>query len=162
MTKLAPLVLLAACTASVPDAPECTSGKCDGGSGVDQACNDARYDDGKCDLDLSCADPDIDCYRMFASDAEAATWWSATEKAQLGQTYPTIPESDPRFARVRIALDKGWAAFKTNRPVGKLAEARPALVLVDQPLAHAAFVYTDTEAGNQPFAVMVETPALAS
>ncbi|HEY6033687.1 MAG TPA: hypothetical protein VIV58_05485, partial [Kofleriaceae bacterium] len=108
------------------------------------------------------AAPDIDCYRMFATDAEAATWWSATEKSELGQTYPIVPESDPRFARVRAALDKGWAAFKVNRPVGKLADARPALVLVDQPFAHAAFVYTDTTAGNQPFAVMVETPALAT
>jgi hypothetical protein len=162
MTKLAPLVLLAACTASAPTAPECTSGKCDGDGGVDQACNDPRYDDGKCDLDLTCADPDIDCYRTFATDAEAATWWSATERAELGQMYPIVPESDPRFVRVRAALDKGWEAFKLNRPVGKLADKRPALVVVDQPLARAAFVYTDSAAGNQPFAVMVETAGLES
>ncbi|HEY6034176.1 MAG TPA: hypothetical protein VIV58_07955, partial [Kofleriaceae bacterium] len=60
MTKLIALSLLAfafstACTASMADdpPPSCT-GKCDGG-GVDQTCSDPRYDDGKCDLDLTCA-----------------------------------------------------------------------------------------------------------
>ena len=163
MTKLALLALfLAACTASMADdpPPSCT-GKCDGG-GVDQTCSDPRYDNGTCDLDLSCDVPDIDCFRTFASDAEAGTWWAATERSVLNESYAIIPESDPRFVRVRAALDEGWAAFSQNRPVGKLATARPALVVVDRPFTNAAFVFADRMAGNQPFTVMVETAALES
>ncbi|HEY0254448.1 MAG TPA: hypothetical protein VGC41_23130, partial [Kofleriaceae bacterium] len=164
MTKLGFLVvMLAACSATnSDDSPECTSGKCDGGGGSDQACGDPHYGDGTCNLDLSCAVPDIDCFRMFASDADAATWWNGVQQAELHESNPIIPETDPRFVRVRAALDKGWDAFKSHRPVGMLANERPALVLVDQALAHAAFVYTDTTANNQPFAVMVETGGLAT
>jgi len=125
--------------------------------GVDQSCVDARYGDGVCNLDLACSVPDIDCFRTFATDAEAATWWM-TEQTKIGQSFPIVPESDPRFGKVRDALDQGWAAFKVHRPVGTLAAKRPALVLVDKPMIqNAAFVYGDTD---QPFAVMVETPAL--
>jgi hypothetical protein len=73
-----------------------------------------------------------------------------------------VPSSDPRFAKVRAALDKGWDAFKTHRPVGELGNARPGLVIVDKPqLENAAFVIGDATHNVQPFVVMVETPALA-
>ena len=143
------------------DPPPMCTGKCDGG-GVDQTCSDPRYGNGTCDLDLSCEVPDIDCFRTFTDDAAAGTWWAATERSVMNESYAIIPETDPRFVRVRAALDKGWAAFSQHRPVGELASARPALVLVDRPLTNAAFVFADRMAGNQPFAVMVETPALAT
>jgi hypothetical protein len=161
MTKLLTVLALTSCTiVATPEPPECTDGKCDGG-GVSQTCDDPHYDDGKCDLSLSCAVPDIDCYRTFASDTEAGTWWAATEQTALGENYPIVSETDPRFLRMRAALDKGWDAFKQHRPVGKLGDLRPALVLVDQPLEHGAFVISDRAAGNQPFVVMVETAAIA-
>lgn len=163
MTKIAPLLFVAACAVDPSGGAQCHDGKCDGGNGdVDQTCTDKHYGDGTCDLDLACAVPDIDCFHTFASDADAATWWSATERSALNESFPIIPESDPRYARVRASLDAGWEAFKINRPVGELADQRPALVIVDQPINHAAFVYADDGTGHQPFAVMVETGGLAA
>ena len=125
-------------------------------------CSDPRYGDGTCDVHLSCDVPDIDCFQTFDSDAQAATWWTTTGGPLVGQSFPTVPSSDPRFAPVRAALDKGWDAFKAHRPVGELANERPALVIVNKPqLQNAAFVIGDPAHNNQPFVVMVETPALA-
>ena len=151
---------LTGCLSSTSDdAPECTGGKCDG-NGVDQSCADPAYGNGTCDLHISCAVPDIDCFQTFANDVEAGNYWAATSKAVLNEDYAIIPQSDPRFVRVRKQLDKGWAAFKSHRPVGKLADQTPALVLVDRPLINAAFVFGDRIHNKQPFVVMVETPAL--
>ncbi len=159
MTKLFLALSLIACTPEPGDDDTgCTGGKCDGSS-VDQTCSDPRYGDGTCDLTLTCGVPDIDCFRTFATDAEAAAWWTQEEQINM-MPFPVLPETDPRFARIRGALDAGWDAFKHHRPVGELASARPALVLVDQPLAHAAFVYGDSAHDDQPFAVMVETAAI--
>lgn len=151
------LLLLGACTVDDGDA-DCTNGHCD----VSQTCSDKRYGDGKCDLQLDCATPDIDCFRTFDSDADAAKWWTEFAAANGQEAHPLIPESDPRFQRVRKLLDDGWAAFRVHRPVGALAKARPTLVLIDMPLSHAAFVAGDPMAGNQPFSVQVETAALES
>lgn len=148
-------ISLPGCVA-VADPSECTG---DGCGGVLETCKDVRYGDGTCDLHLECAVPDIDCYRSFASDTEAAAWWTTTQTA-AGQSFPVLPTSDPRFAPVRDALDRGWDAFKANRPVGKLADLRPALVIVDKPLEFGAFVYGDQKANQQPFVVMVETAVL--
>jgi hypothetical protein len=156
ISRFAPLLLLLGACTDAGDDPDCTNGHCD----VSQTCGDKRYGDGKCDLQLDCAVPDIDCYRTFESDADAAKWWTDFAKAQGQEEHPLIPESDPRFQRVRKLLDDGWAAFKVHRPVGKLAGARPALVMIDMPLAHAAFVAGDPAAGNQPFSVQVETASL--
>ncbi len=162
--QLASVLALAlpACTVITgDDPPACTGGKCDGG-GVEQTCTDPRYNDGTCNLDLACSVPDIDCFRTYDTDAAAAAWWKV-EQTKVGQNFPILDESDPRFAKVRDALDQGWAAFKVHRPVGMLADKRPALVLVDKPMIqNAAFVYGEPEHNAQPFVVMVETPALAS
>jgi hypothetical protein len=158
--RFAPLVLvLGACIdTGDTDDPDCSNGHCD----VSQTCSDTRYDDGQCDLQLDCETPDIDCFRTFESDADAATWWTEFAKANGHPEHPLVPETDPRFQRVRKLLDDGWQAFRANRSVGKLAGARPALVVIDMPLSHAAFVAGDPAAGNQPFSVQVETASLDS
>jgi len=157
-SRFAPLLLLlGACLDNTDDA-NCANGHCD----VSQTCSDKRYDDGQCDLQLDCETPDIDCFRTFDSDADAATWWTDFAKAQGQEERPLVAASDPRFQRVRKLLDAGWDAFRVNRSVGKLASARPALVMIDMPLAHAAFVAGDPAAGNQPFSVQVETASLES
>src|SRR5438477_6614495 len=97
---LATSVLVASCAVDGSE-QNCNEGRCDD---VPQTCKDARYGDGTCNLDLDCAVPDIDCYRVFDSDAAAATWWTGFEKMGGGATHPIIPESDPRFQRVRALL----------------------------------------------------------
>jgi hypothetical protein len=148
---------LAACTVDDGEIDCNLTGRCDE---APQTCDDVRYGNGTCDLQLSCGVPDIDCFRTFENDAAAGKWWTDFETESGGTVHALIPESDARFQRVRAALDKGWAAFKKHRSVGKLADARPGLVLIDMPLSHAAFVMSDSKAGNQPFTVMVELPAL--
>ncbi|HEV7558498.1 MAG TPA: hypothetical protein VGO00_23675, partial [Kofleriaceae bacterium] len=107
-------------------------------------CADPRYGDGTCDPQLSCDEPDIDCFQTFDNDTEAAKWWTTTGGPLVGQSFPAVSTSDPRFAKVRAALDKGWDAFKSHRPVGELGNARPGLVIVDKPqLENAAFVIGD-------------------
>ncbi|MFT3698699.1 MAG: hypothetical protein QM831_36470 [Kofleriaceae bacterium] len=153
MTKFASLALfvLAACPANDPT----QSGDDDN---PPEACSDPRYGDGTCNLDLSCDAPDIDCYQTFADDNAATTWWNANQP--LGSAYTPIPQTDPRFVRVRASLDAGWAAFAKARPVGDLANEKPALVVIDRPLTNGAFVVGEKDV--QPFVVMVETGSLAS
>jgi hypothetical protein len=148
-------VFVAACGGD--DGVDCTDGKCD------DYCADPRYGDGVCNTQLDCATPDIDCFHTFATDDEAAAWYGEFEAMaaqQEGRTPRALfTQADPRFARVRELLDRGWDAFAANRPVGDLRNHRPALVLVDDASINA-FVAPDPDFKRAGFAVMVHTGVL--
>lgn len=163
-TRIALLALLAlpGCLLGSDDDPTCRGGKCDGGgSGT---CEDPRYADGTCQTSLDCAVPDIDCFRTFDTDADAYTWFASFEQTlATSEGRPPralIPASDPRYAKARDLLDRGWAAFREHRPVGKLYDKRPALVVVDDPAVNA-FVIGEEATGLSVFTVMVQTGLLA-
>ncbi|MGE3459386.1 MAG: M48 family metalloprotease, partial [Kofleriaceae bacterium] len=142
----------------------CTEGKCDGTGGG--ACSDKRYGDGTCDTELECAAPDIDCFLTFENDQTAATWYGGLEEqiaaSEAREPRAILGDSDPRFARARDLLDRGWKAFRDQRPVGKLFGLRPGLVIVEDDEANA-FVITDFADTNKAgFAVMVHTGFLDS
>lgn len=161
----ATLLVVSACgvEGGGPD-PECEGGKCDG-AGVDQTCNDPRYGDGVCQLQLGCSVPDIDCFQTFTDDTAAATWYATQEgwvsKAK-GKPAPRtiLPPTDPRYAQVHKLLDKGWDAFKTHRPVGKLADKQPAVVIVDDPEPNA-YCISDEPGKLSAFTVVVQSGLLA-
>ncbi len=149
--------LLASCVISVEPDDECVGGKCDGGG---DSCGDKRYGNGVCDPQIECAEPDIDCFQTFDDDATAATWFTSFE-AKLAEEEHRAPRTllspaDPRWAMTRQLLDEGWDAFRENRPVGLLADKRPALVMIDDATPNA-FVIPDLESGKAGFAVMVQT-----
>jgi len=156
----ASVALATACATDTGGDPDCSHGKCD----VDQTCSDARYGDGTCQTDLSCQVPDIDCFRTFDSDAEAATWFGEFEAASAmeagGQPRKLLDASDPRFAHVRELADRGWAAFSKARPVGQLAEKRPAVVLIDDDTPNA-FVVPDLASGKAAFSIQVQSGLLS-
>jgi hypothetical protein len=163
ITLLSLTLSASACIDTHGEPPECSGGKCDGG-GVDQTCSDPQYGDGVCHMQLDCAVPDIDCFHTFADDAEAATWFSDIERQLAAEEQRTprtiLPETDPRFQRTRALLDRGWDAFRVRRPVGMLAERRPALVLLDDPVVNA-FVAPDYATKTSAFSVQVQTGLLA-
>ena len=132
-----------------PDGDECTS---------------PAYGDGTCDVDLECAAPDIDCFVTFDDQQSAETWYAAFEQLLAAEEFRPprafVPESDPGFQRMRALLDEGWEAYKAVNPVGDLADARPALIVIEDPAVNA-FVVPDLESGKAGFAVVVQTGLLA-
>ena len=153
--------VLPACAVSTTSDPECLGEKCDGTGGG--TCSDKRYNNGVCDPTLECAVPDIDCFKVFADDDQAATWYAAFE-TQLaadsgGEPRAILPTSHPEFPKIRALLDRGWEAFRANRPVGLLGNKRPALVFVEDASVNA-FVVPDTDLKHAGFAVMVHTGLL--
>jgi hypothetical protein len=152
--------LASACITSSSDDVDCSSGKCD----IDQTCNDARYGDGTCQEQIDCQVPDIDCFRTFDTDAEAATWFSEFEALSAmqtgGQPRTLLDATDPRFAHVRELADKGWEAFSKARPVGELAKKRPGVVLIDDDTPNA-FVAPDISSGKAGFSIQVQTGLLS-
>ncbi len=157
--------VLASCTAFPDEGGD--DGGDDGGDPppVDQTCRDARYADGVCNLPLDCAVPDIDCFRTFERDADAATWFTGFEEVLASEAgrapRAIVPEADPRFQKARALLDRGWEAFRRLRPVGRMARLRPALVLLDDPEINA-FVAPDLDQQSLAFSVQVLTGALAA
>ena len=156
--SLSLIFLATGCVIGSDGDDDCTGGKCDGdGGGV---CTSPQYGDGTCDPQLDCAAPDIDCFHTFESDEAAAVWFAEFEKQlAIEQARPPrklLDASDPRWASTRKLLDDGWAAFKASRPVGDLRDARPALVLIEDPTTNA-FVAPDLASGKAGFAVMVQT-----
>jgi hypothetical protein len=149
------LASVTACT-TVEDDPQCSGGKCD----VDQSCDDPQYGDGTCQPSLACGVPDIDCFTTFDTDDAAGAWFAEFEKkyAASQQRAPRtlVPTTDPRHAKVRELLDRGWEAFRKHRAVGELSDKRPALVLINDPVVNA-FVIGDTDNQKSVFAVHVQT-----
>jgi hypothetical protein len=146
----------------VDDGGDCEGGKCDGPA--DQSCADPRYGDGTCQTELSCAVPDIDCFRTFADDTEAASWMERVEVV-LEQTEghtrrKVIPVTDPRYPAVRALVDRGWEAFRKQRPVGLLGNSRPALAIVEDAAPNAA-AGQDPETGKSAFAVIINTSLIS-
>lgn len=121
-----------------------------GGKADGDTCPDPQYGDGTCQLDLACGIPDLDCFRTFATDAEAGTW--------LTTVVPTaqVPAEDPRFVRARALLDRAWATYQAEAPIGKLAESKLALVLLDDPSANA-WVTSDPDLGKAALSVQIHT-----
>jgi hypothetical protein len=151
------LLLVSGCIIGDTDDRECTGGKCDGDG---DSCNDPRYGNGTCDLRLECAAPDIDCFDTFADDAAAATWFGKFEE-RLAEEEGRPPRkfltpADPRWAKTRELLDRGWAAFRENRAVGELRDRRPGLVMLEDPTPNA-FVAPNITFDKAGFTVMVQT-----
>lgn len=157
MRSVVLLALLAGC-ATDPVATigpsQCAGGKCDDPA-PEQTCGDARYANGTCDLDLACTVPDFDCFTTFADDATARAWYQPLD------TRAIVPAEDPRTQHARAVLDRGWAEFKRLRPVGKLGELVPALVVIEDPEPNA-FVTADPnrQYATSAFAVVVHTGLL--
>ena len=153
---LALAALVPACLAD--DSSDDCDGKCD--APVDETCEDARYGDGQCQLDLECAAPDIDCFVTFETDAEATEWFGKFEevlaKEELREPRKLLPQSDPRYQAMRDLLDEGWESYSKLRDVGDLADFRVGLVLVEDPNVNA-FVAPDLDLTRAGLAVMVQT-----
>jgi hypothetical protein len=159
MNRLACIpLLLAACVADPDDGVDCAEGRCD------QTCDLPAYGDGVCDPMLPCDVPDIDCFRTFSDADEAAAWFAELEpRAAMVEGRSArgiVPLDDPRYAPVRELLDRGWEAMRTNRPVGQLADARPALLIVDDPSVNAFVFPEDVDQKRASFAVMVHSGLL--
>ncbi len=121
-----------------------------GGKADGETCTDPMYGDGTCQLDLGCGIPDIDCFKTFPSDAEAGAWLAGVWGT------PQVAAEDPRFVRARALLDRAWATYQAEAPIGKLAESKLALVLLDDPSANA-WVTSDPELGQAALSVQIHT-----
>ncbi len=132
---------------------------------VDQTCADPRYGDGTCQTDLPCDVPDIDCFVTFPDDDAANAWFTQVE-AGMAQQQGRAPRAivahdDPRYMQARALADRGWDAFRTVRPVGKLADARPAVVVLEDPNVNAFVAPFDDMAKQGAFSIQVQTGLLA-
>lgn len=129
----------------------------DGDSDDGPACSDPKYGNGTCDLDTSCDMVDVDCVETFATQAEAQDWFEASHG-----DIPTLPATDPLYARVKPLLDDGWDAYRATHDVGDLADAEVQLVIVNPPQINlVAFVSSFDPAGSKAaLAVMVERVGL--
>ena len=153
--------VLPACAVTDEGDADCVGEKCDGTGGG--TCSDKRYGNGTCDTDLSCAVPDIDCFTVFPDDEAAAAWYGEFEARVAmesgGQPRAILPTTHPEFPKIRALLDRGWEAFRQNRPVGLLGNKRPALVFVQDDSINA-FVAPDVTLTHAGLAVMVHTGLL--
>lgn len=140
------LFFSSACMTDEPASSDCASGKCDPTDSVEDECTDPGYGDGQCDLELSCAAPDIDCFVTFENDAEAAAWFNGIEAwmamGEVREPRALLDTSDPRYPAMRELLDRGWDSFKDTYPVGALGDLRIGLVLIEDPTVNAFVVPT--------------------
>ena len=113
---------------AIDDAPDddgaVGGGKHDGGGDHGQTCMDVQHGDGVCHVGLVCGVPDIDCFQVFASDAEAASWISQIHGVA------TAAASDPLYTRGRALTDRAWAAYTAHNQVGELASRHMSTVVV--------------------------------
>lgn len=155
------LVGLTSACAVFDDSGDDGGGKADGFG--EDTCELPEYGDGVCQSDLACAAPDIDCFVFFDSEEAAATWFAGIEEKTSAQEFrsprPTVAQSDPRFARMRDILHRGWEAYKQTNPLADLAQHEPLLVVLEDPTVNA-FVMPDLDSGKAGFAVMVQTGTL--
>jgi hypothetical protein len=147
MRALALCLALAGCVELAGD-ELAGGGKADGNG----TCEDAKYGDGTCHIDLTCGIPDIDCFQTFATDDEATT-------AIAADGIATVPSTDARYAAARARVDKTWEMYKAGVQLGTLADKRLALVLVDDPSVNA-FVMPTATPGVGYFAINVNTGLL--
>ena len=70
-------------------------------------------------------------------------------------------DTDPRYLRARDLVDRGWAAFRLTRPVGQLADARPGVVVIDDPSVNAFVAASDFTGKAAAFSIQVQTGLLA-
>lgn len=96
-----------------------------------ETCEDAQYGDGTCQVDLACGIPDIDCFETFATDADATSWIVG-----LGGVT-ALPESDARYVRARALTDRAWEAYTAVNHLGKLADARVSVVVLQNDAINA-------------------------
>jgi hypothetical protein len=125
------MLLLAALTGAgcATDDPGDDTGGGKGDSG--ETCEDPQYGDGVCQIGLECGIPDIDCFQTFATDAEAASWITGV----AGVT--ALPESDALYVRARALTDRAWAAYTAVNHLGKLADARVSVVVLQNDAINA-------------------------
>jgi hypothetical protein len=124
-----------------------------------QICDDPGYGDGVCQIDLACAAPDIDCFQIFDSQAEAEASFTTFETESGGAARATLPPTDPRFVKMRAALDRGWDAYKKVHPVADLADHTPHLIVAEDAEINA-FVFKPRDSELVPFTVVVLTGLL--
>jgi hypothetical protein len=127
-------------------------------------CTDPLYGNGTCDVQTSCAAPDIDCYRTFSDDSAAQAWFRDFDQIlanATGQPLSTlVPTTDPRWLRLRGLLDRAWGAFARERDVAELGDLRPGLVLIENPEINAfatSDLLPDLSRGKAVFSVMMYT-----
>ena len=161
-------LLLAGCsTGSVPGDDDGGDADDDDGTGDDGVpvgpCELPEYGDGICQPDLACAQPDIDCFTTFDSQEAGEAFFLRFEELLAAQENrgprSVVPSTDPRFARMRELLDRGWLAYQEINPVGDLTQTTPALVVVEDPNINA-FVIPDIDTGRAGLAVMVHSATL--
>jgi hypothetical protein len=149
-----------ACAADADGDPACAGDLCDEPSRIDACEAEGRYGDGPCDG--TCALPDTDCFVFFDDHAAADSWFAAFESklaaSESRAPRGLVPESDPRFLRMRELLDRGWASYAEKRPVGRL-DSPPELVVIDDATVNA-FVAFDSDIGKIGWTVMVQTGLL--
>ena len=122
-----------------------------GCSGDDEwVCEDARYGNGTCELEPICGVTDIDCFTTFPDDTAAEAWYQA-----LNPQAGLIPQTDPRYIRLRSLLDRGWIAYQATNDVGDLADVTPSLVIVESP-AFNAFVIAEGASGSRKSVLSVQ------
>ncbi|MFN0252864.1 MAG: M48 family metalloprotease [Kofleriaceae bacterium] len=120
-------VTWAGCATDDPAEDDTGGGKGDRG----ETCEDVQYGDGTCQVGLECGIPDIDCFQTFATDAEAAAWITGRD----GLT--ALPETDALHVRARALTDRAWAAYAAVNHVGKLADARVSVVVLQNDVINA-------------------------
>jgi hypothetical protein len=140
-----------ACVASLDDPSGPRGGKADG----DGTCADPHYGDGTCQVDLGCGIPDIDCFVTFATDAEAGAWLTAR--------YPVgiAPEGDPVHVRARALAERAWELYKSDVPLGRLADQRIGVVVIEDYTINA-FALADGAPGKVGLSIQINRGLLAS
>ncbi len=124
-------------------------------SAIDAACDDPRYVNGTCQIDLLCGVPDLDCFVTFANDLDAGSW--ATTR--IGTAF--LSRDDPRFIRARQLTDRAWQMFQADVPVGGLAKFRVGLAVMDDPSINA-YTMADGAPGKVGMSIQINRGLIES
>ncbi|CAN5920895.1 hypothetical protein BH11MYX3_BH11MYX3_32350 [soil metagenome] len=124
-------------------------------AGIDAACDNPRYGNGTCQIELLCGVPDIDCFVTFDNDLEAGAW--ATQR--IGTAF--LSRTDPLFVRARELTDRAWEMFQADVPVGGLAAHRIGLAVMDDPSINA-YTMADGAPGKVGMSIQLNRGLLES
>ena len=138
-------LLLSACSSSDDegdDAGDQTDGTADDGQDDDgqddgsSACAAPEYGDGTCQPDLDCDAPDIDCFILLDSQAEAEAWFLEFEEVLAAQEFreprAVVPDYRPALpAHARPARQGGVPTRKPTRSATCRCTARPWSLIED-------------------------------